>query len=126
MIIKQDNKFGLKVTIWVVLIYANDCFIPGSLILSISTYLDSEFRLKEIFFPNVKIIVSIICTINIIQAKAWVTLMKEADDGDGTLTYEVHDAFDDGDVGGDGDDAFDGDGDGDYDFSDQIFLIPFL
>ena len=27
--------------------------------------------------------------INISQAKAWVTLMKEADDGDGTLTYEV-------------------------------------
>ena len=23
------------------------------------------------------------------QAKAWVTLMKEADDGDGTLTYEA-------------------------------------
>ena len=63
---------------------------------------------------------------NIIQAKAWVTLMKEADDGDGTLTYEVYDDFGDRDVGGDGDDAFDGDGDGDYDFSDQIFLIPFL
>ena len=27
--------------------------------------------------------------INISQAKAWVTLMKEADDGDGTLAYEV-------------------------------------
>ena len=27
--------------------------------------------------------------INISQAKAWVTLMKEADDGDGTLTYQV-------------------------------------
>ena len=41
------------------------------------------------------------------------TLMKEADDGDGTLTYEVCDAFDEGD----GDNAFDGDvgGDGDGD-----------
>ena len=53
------------------------------------------------------------------------TLMKEADDGDGTLTYEVYDAFGDGDIGGDGDDAFDGDGDGDYDFSDQFLLYLF-
>ena len=60
--------------------------------------------------------------------------MKEADDGDGTLTYEVYDAFDgggDGDDDGDGDDAFDGTGDGDcacgggYTFPDQIYLIPF-
>ena len=57
--------------------------------------------------------------------------MKEADDGDGTLTYEVYDAFGDDDVGGDGDDVFDGDGDGDNDgdgdgdICDQICLIPF-
>ena len=56
--------------------------------------------------------------------------MKEADDGDGTLTYEVYDGGGDGD-GDDGDDAFDGDGDGDcacgggYTFPDQICLIPF-
>ena len=29
------------------------------------------------------------------QAKAWVTLMKEADDGDGTLTYEAGNDDDD-------------------------------
>ena len=33
--------------------------------------------------------VIIINIILITQAKAWVTLMKEADDGEGTLTYEV-------------------------------------
>ena len=60
--------------------------------------------------------------INISQAKAWVTLMKEADDGDGTLTYEVLfmllmifyavGAFDDGDF-----DAFFGV----HAFNDQLF-----
>ena len=52
--------------------------------------------------------------------------MKEADDGDGTLTYEVYDVFDDG--GDDGDDGDGGDafeGYGDYDFRNQNISIPF-
>ena len=37
---------------------------------------------KKLFFPNIIIInINIILIILITQAKAWVTLMKEADDG---------------------------------------------